>query len=459
MRHVFYASLVAVCASTTARAGDAQPALDDAVQAAQSAPPAPAPETPSRVPASPLDSPPFPGSDWVGPTIGEPFSAPSGALTKALDGTGIGKWLGDRRVFVYGWIEVGANWSTSKHSNSPAGYDFVASNAGLDQAVLRIERPLDTAQTDHADWGFRMTNLFGTDYRSGTAKGFLDSAALDRNKLYAYDCPELYGLAYFPTVAEGATLTVGRFYSDPDIEGQLATSNYMYTHSQMLVADPTTFFGALAAVRLNPNWTVEFGANGGADMAPWSNSSSLNGHLMARWVADDNDDSVWAGANSVGRGEFRHEHDDLQQLVGTWGHRFSEKVHTMTEAYYLWQFDALQGGTVSDGPVRNFGGGGGPGARLNGRSDAFGAVNFLAVQLSKDDCLTIRNDFLDDWQGQRTGVRNRYSTHAVGLSHNFSDAVTIRPEISFEHAYENKAFDLGTERNQLVFAVDLIVRF
>lgn len=452
MRHLLAASLAVVGLVATARADDAPSALKDAVAQAPSTPP-------SRVPDSPLDSPPFPGSDWVGPTIGEPYSTPDFALMHAIDGTRLGNWLKDRRIFAYGWIDVGGNWSTSKHSNSPAGYDLVASNAGLNQAVFRIERPLDTAQTDHVDWGFRMTNLFGTDYRYGVAKGFLDSAALDRNKLYAYDCPELYGQAYVPTVAQGMTLTVGRYYSDPDIEGQLATSNYMHTHSQMLVVDPTTFFGAMAAVRLNPNWTIELGAHAGSDMAPWSDSASLNGHAMVRWVADDDNDSIWAGANSIGNGEFHDGHDNLQQLVGTWGHRFSEKVHTMTEAYYMWQFDALRGGTVSNGPVRNFGGGVGPGVEINGRSDVFGVVNFLAIQLSKQDCLTIRNGFVDDWQGQRTGVRNRYSDHAIGVSHNISDSVTVRPEISYEHAYENKAFDLGTERGQLVFSVDLIVKF
>jgi hypothetical protein len=452
MRPLISASVVVLVVVASARADDAPSALRDAVHATESAPP-------SRVPASPLDSPPFPNGDWPGPTIGEPISTPDFALMKAMTGTRLGTWLSDHRIFTYGWIDVGANWSTSKHSNSPAGYDLVASNAGLNQAVLRIERPLDTAQTDHVDWGFRVTNLFGTDYRYGAAKGFLDSALLDRNKLYAYDCPELYAQWYLPKIAEGATLTVGRYYSDPDIEGQLATSNYMRSHSQMLVVDPTTFFGALAAVRMNPNWTIELGAHGGSDMAPWTSSSSLNGHAMVRWVADGNDDSVWAGANSIGNGEFRDEHDNLQHLVATWGHRFSADVHTMTEAYYMWQRDALRGGTVSDGPVRNFGGGGGPGVEINGRSDAFGFVNFVAVKLSKADYLTIRNGFLDDWQGQRTGVRNRYSDHAVGVSHNFSDAVTIRPELSYARAYDDKAFDLGTSKNQFAFIVDLIVRF
>ena len=31
----------------------------------------------------------------------------------------------------------------------------------------------------------------------------------------------------------------------------------------------------------------------------------------------------------------------------------------MTEGYYLYTFDALKGGTVSNGPVKGFGGGGG----------------------------------------------------------------------------------------------------
>ena len=35
----------------------------------------------------------------------------------------------------------------------------------LDQFILRVERTPDTVQTDHNDWGFRVTNLYGTDYR------------------------------------------------------------------------------------------------------------------------------------------------------------------------------------------------------------------------------------------------------------------------------------------------------
>ena len=61
-------------------------------------------------------------------------------------------------------------------------------------------------------------------------------------------------------------------------------------------------------------------------------------------------------------------HDNFNYIVTTWEHRFSKKVHTKTEAYFMWQFDAVVGGTPSLGPPMSFGGGGGlgkfiPGAR------------------------------------------------------------------------------------------------
>ncbi len=43
-------------------------------------------------------------------------------------------------------------------------------------------------------------------------------------------------------------------------------------------------------------------------------------------------------------------HDNFNYVVTTWEHRFSKKVHTKTEAYYMWQFDAVVGGTPSLGP-------------------------------------------------------------------------------------------------------------
>jgi hypothetical protein len=408
---------------------------------------------------SPWNSPPFPGSEYLGPTIGVPSSTPDYALMALLRDTAIGRFQRESRIDIYGWINGSWNWSTSKDSNLPNVYDIVPNQVNLNQAVLRFERNPDTVQTDHLDWGFRVTNLYGTDYRFTVAKGWFDHQLLDHNELYGYDMPELYGLLYVPNVAEGMVLKVGRFISPPDIEAQLAPDNYLFTHSTMFSIDPYTFTGVLADIKLSDHWSIEPGVTGGADMAPWSDSAALNGHFMVKWTSSDNNDSIWAGINSVGDGKYRNGHDNLQQVVGTWTHRFSEKVHTATEVYYMWQFDALKGGSVNNGPVRSFGGGGGPGPLIPGLSDSIGIVNYTQFQLSDRDYLSVRTDFLADFQGQRTGFENYYTSNTVGWSHNLTPWATFRPEIKYERGYNNKAYDLGRKMDQLKFGVDLTLRF
>jgi hypothetical protein len=426
-----------------------------------STPPAsPPPAEPERRAfPSPWSSPPYPSSEYLGPTIGVPNSTPDYALMNLLKDTAFGRWEREARLDIYGWVNTSYNLSTSKHSNLPNVYDLAPNRAGLNQAVLRFERNPDTVQTDHVDCGFRVTNLYGSDYRFTVAKGWFDKELLDHNRTYGYDMPELYGLIYVPNVAQGMVLKIGRFISPPDIEAQLAPDNYLFTHSTMFSIDPYTFTGVLAMFKVDNNWSWEAGIHAGNDMAPWSDSAAPNGHLMVRWVSDDNNDSIWAGLNSLGDGKYRNNHDNLQHLVATWSHRFNDKVNMATEIYYMWQFDALKGGSVIDGPVRSFGTGGGPGVLIPGLSDSLGIVNYFQIQLSDKDYLTIRNDFLADYKGQRTGFSNYYSSHTIGWSHNLSAWATIRPEIKYERAWTNPAYDNGVRHDQVKFGIDLTIRF
>ncbi len=143
----------------------------------------------------------------------------------------------------------------------------------------------------------------------------------------------------------------------------------------------------------------------------------------------------------------------------TWEHRFSQKVHTKTEAYYMWQFDAVVGGTPSLGPALGAGGGGGLGKFLPGNSPAYGVLNYTMFALSKRDYFTVRNEWWDDQRGERSGFATNYSSHTIGISHQFNDLVMIRPEIGFYHSYNVPAFDLGTKSNLLMYGFDLTVRF
>lgn len=269
-------------------------------------------------------------------------------------------------------------------------------------------------------------------------------------------------MLYLPKVAEGLLIKVGRFISPADIEAQWAPDNYLYSHSLMFTVDPYTFTGIHAALRLNAHWQLFAGVHGGNDMAPWSNSSSVNGLFMARWVSNNNNNALYGGINSLGRGRYKNEHDDLQMIVATWGHRFSSKVHMHTEAYYIWQHDAAVGGSAIDGPPKEWYMNTGLGATIPGIASAVGLVNYLMVQLSSQkDYLCVRNDLLNDPQGNRTGFTTLYTSHTIGWVHHFNPLLRIRPEVRYERAwrYDATPYDNGLRRDQFTAAMDLIVRF
>jgi len=393
-----------------------------------------------RLLPSPLPSPPFPTADWDG--------AP-------LIGTEGNKFK------IYGWADVGGNISSSKHSNAPTSYDLIPNSVVLDQVGVKFDKQPNTAQRDHFDWGFLSTTIFGTDYRYTLAKGYFSDQLLEHNNKYGFDPAELYGLFYFPKVADGMILKVGRYISPADIEAQWATDNYLYSHSLMFTVDPFTFTGAQATFKLGSYWQLEAGAHFGNDMAPWVNSARLNGLLMFRWVSRNNNNSLYGGINSLGSGEYNHEHDDLQMVVLTWGHKFDETFHTMTEAYYMWENHALTGGTVINGPAHEFLEGVGPGVPIPGTATAQGFVNYFQVLFDKKDYLSIRNDLLNDPQANRTGFKTLYTTHTVGFVHYFTDKIRVRPEVRYERAYAKGVtpYDNGAKKDQYTAAMDLIVRF
>ena len=418
-------------------------------QGADSAPP-------SRALESPLSSPPFPSSDWVNAAvIGEPDGTSDYPLQRALFGTSIG----GSGITMYGWAAVSANVSTSANTNVPLGYGIVPNAIELDQLVLRFDRAPNTVQTAHVDWGFRFTSLYGIDYRATTAKGWFSDQLLQHNQLYGYDPTELYALLYLPRVAEGLLLKVGRYISPADIEDPFVTDNYLFSHSLPVAVDPTTFTGVQGTVRLSRQWELTAGLDAGSDMAPWTNSAQLNAQLLVRWGSLSGSDGLWGGLNSIGGGRFTSGHDNLQQVVAVWGHRFNARVHMQTEAYYQWQFGAALGGSCNDGPVEPYGGGGGCGPILPGRSEAVGVVNYLEFLFSPNDYLSVRNDYLNDVQGQRTGYATPYSSLTVGWAHWFSPLFLVRPEVRYERSYFVAAYDGGAAKDQATASLDLIARF
>lgn len=410
-----------------------------------------------RAKPAPFDSI-FPATEYLGPTIGVPNTDPIYPLTKLF-------WKGfptlkDNDIRIYGWVNPSFNLSTSHNSNAPLSYAVVPNAIELDQLVLRIERAPNTVQTNHIDWGFRFSNLFGMDYRYTIAQGIFSDQLLQHNNLYGYDPVEAYGQMYFPSVAQGMLMTFGRYISPPDIEAQLAPQNYLVTHSVMFTFDQYTQTGVNTAIKFDDQWTMLLGVHAGGDVAPWDQAAHIPTALaMLRWVSPSNNDSIWGGVNSFNGGKFKGNHDNLQQFNATWTHRFTEQFFTATEAYYIYQYDAAKGGTCNFGPVKSYGSGGGCGTIIPGFSSSFGIVNYTELKILEKDFVSFRTDFLDDFDGQRTGFATPYMSFTLGLTHQFSNVFYVRPEIRHEFAFHETPYDNGTRKDQSTFIIDAIYRF
>jgi hypothetical protein len=417
---------------------------------------------------SPWKSPPFPGSEYQGyPLIGVPPSTTVYPFMKGIYALPCGDAVKETRIKFDGWAVASGNWSTATNSNTPESYWIVPNRYELDQLVFRFQRELDTVQTDHIDWGFRALLMYGMDYRYMTAGGWFSDQLLRNNLLYGWDPTELYFDMYIPWIGEGGVFRVGRWIACPDIETQWAPDNYMGTHSLQFTVDTYTQTGIMYSQRLTEQWMVQAALHAGTDMAPWYRGAIPTGAFGARWVSKDNNDSVYAWLNAINDSEFRHfqqygqplGHDNFNYFVATWQHRFTEQIHTKTEAYYMWEMNAELGGTPSAGPLKSFGGGGGDAPTIPGLSRNYGFLNYVMFAFSDMDYLTVRNEWMRDETGFRYGAPGNYTSHAIGISHYFNNLFIVRPEIGYYRNWTNPVFDLNTRHGIWQYGFDMILRF
>lgn len=407
---------------------------------------------------APVDMPPYPFSVWPyggSPVIGQPdTNLPP--LMQALYAGPNGKAWEESKIKIYGWVNAGFNVSSSdrgRFANAPAAYAQVPNSIQLDQWTLYIERVPDTVQTDHFDWGFRFTNLYGMDYRFTTSKGILSNQLLGQNSTYGYDPVMAYVDLYFPKVADGLNVRIGRYISLPDIEAQLAPNNYTYTHSLTYTYDCYTQDGINGTLKLTNHWMVQIGLSAGCDAAPWTKDAKLTGNACVGYTFREGGENIYACANSINDGKYAY--NNLAAYYLTWYHKINGNWHTDTEAWY--QDERGVPSIFGSLPIEN----GANGAWCQATEQKcfapeWAMVNYVERQIGKKNYLSVRNEFFDDIKGQRTGYKTRYSEHMVGWGHWIGTSILMRPEVSYLRAYDYPAFDSGTKKNQVLIAGDLI---
>ena len=302
-----------------------------------------------RIPPAPFDSPPFPSADWqIGgtPIIGDANNIAPWPLMEAIYAGPNGDAWKKSRIQIYGWeyfswnVSTSTNTSRAPNANFPLIYDLRPNRFEQNQFVLYVERVPDEFQNDHIDWGFRVSGVYGLDYRFMISRGLFSDQLLKQNNYYGFDMPMIYFDLYLPQIFQGMNVRIGRIISEPDIEAQLAPNNLMASHSLVYGFDNYTQTGIFTTTKINDQWTLQIGLSNGTDVALWQKDpgNQPTGTVMIQWISPSQTDSIYAGDNAFNNGQFGY--NNLQQIVGTWTHKFNEKIYTATEALYMYMNDA-----------------------------------------------------------------------------------------------------------------------
>jgi hypothetical protein len=460
------------------------------------------PPTPESTPPISFTEWPYGGTENIAKSIPNAVDSP---LMVAIANTGLGKSLSDAHVQIYGWVNGGGNISTNTvrpGGNAPAAYDYTPNTFQLDQFVVYVERVADEVQNDHFDWGFRVSNLYGENYRYTTAYGLFSNQLLNNNAVYGDDLPMVYVDLYFPWL-QGFNFRVGRFISIPDIEAQLAPNNYTYVHSLTYSWDNYTNTGFEGTLAVTKNWIVQAGLTVGSDTMPWNAGARLTNlmpgnalysgttflkdpgavpsvTLGVRWTSDDGRDDLNFVADAWNGGQWGY--NNLQWMGATYYHKLNDYWHLAVEVYNLHENNVPNLNNATAAAI--VAGGGTP---FSPQFIPFNAPNaalcsnvtvltctaetqtflmYLNYSPNKLNNFSLRAEWYDDMEGQRTGTATRYIDVAASWQHWLSPQIEFRPEVAFYQSLDAPAFNgnanagiAPTRSYAVIGAADAIIHF
>jgi hypothetical protein len=358
---------------------------------------------------------------------------------KALQGTWQGALLDGNRMQVSGWTEGSFTASSAAHNNLPMGFNYRANEFLLQQNWLRFERAVVTSGTTEPTFGFRFDNILpGSDYRFTLARGVFDNQLTERHGLpniYGIDPIQFYAEAYFPTIARGMDVKVGRFFALYGVETNDAISNALCSHATTFIYDPFTHTGVLTATKLTDAWTVQAGLVTGSDIFidPADEPTLVGG---VKWTTSDQRDSVLFTV-IIGSGRFNQSKNlhnpEVFDVVYT--HQFNPRL--------TYNFESLLGYTTH--------------VPVIGTAHWLGVINYLTYNFTPRLSSTARLEFFDDDQGQRTGFAGLYTALTAGLSFKPRKSIIFRPEVRYDYNGSSRPFE--DQHGLFTATADLILRW
>jgi hypothetical protein len=411
--------------------------LGTVLASGQPPPPDQAPPAPVEVTAPVLPPPPAPPAPPARPPAAAP--AERWPLMKELQGTAPGALLDDNRLRLYGWTDMSFTGSTDRREQLPMGFNYRANDFLLQQNWVRFDRPVVTSGTSEPTFGFRSdTILPGSDYRFTLARGIFNgqlTANHGQPAPYGIDPIQFYGEAYFPTVARGLDVKVGRFFALYGVEANDAVSNALASHAYSFIYDPFTHTGVVTTTKLTDAWSVQAGLVLGSDIFidPSDELTFVGG---VKWAPPDGRNSVLFSV-IVGPGRFNagrnFNNPEIFDLVYT--HQFSTRLSYNFESLYGFQT------RVPDIGFANW----------------LGVLNYLTYTFTPQTSGTVRLEFFDDAQGQRTGFEGLYTALTAGVTFKPRPAALFRPELRYDYNGESRPFE--NKHGVFTATADLILRW
>jgi hypothetical protein len=342
---------------------------------------------------------------------------------KELQGTGPGALLDGERMQVTGWTEGSFTASSTQNNNLPMGFNYRANEFAVQQNWLRIDRAAVTSGTTEPTFGFRSdTILPGIDYRFTLARGVFDSQLTARHGLpaiYGIDPIQFYGEAYFPTIARGLDIKVGRFFALYGVETNDAVSNALASHTYTFIYDPFTHTGVLTTTKLTNAWTIQAGLVLGSDIFidPADEPTFIG---TAKWTRSDQRDSVLLSI-IAGSGRFNQvrsfHNPEVLDVVYT--HQLNPRL--------TYNLEGLLGYTTHVPDI--------------GTAHWFGVLEYLTYNFTPRLSGSARLEFFDDEQGQRTGFPGLYTALTAGLSFRPRKSINFRPEVRYDYNDDARPFE------------------
>ncbi|WP_051335318.1 porin [Methylocapsa acidiphila] len=183
---------------------------------------------------------------------------------------------------VTGAIEAGETFNPGYPSN---GLNFgslftdKANSVLLNQALLTVQRPLDTNATGY-DVGFKIQTMVGSDARYTHYLGELDYILPGRIQ---YDIVEAWGAVHLPWLYKGGIdVKVGQYVTLEGAEVIPAADNLLYSHSYIFnFGVPLKHTGVMTISHIDPLFDVYAGVDTGVNTSvgwPGDNNRALAFH-------------------------------------------------------------------------------------------------------------------------------------------------------------------------------------